>query len=241
MSKLCIETRGICNWRERLAEPNGQWKRGYSAFEAAVSWEGASRRSDGLPERIAELFRQSDFGEAELLFAIAEHTVPLRGIGKQSQCDVWALLNTSSDKVSLSIEAKVNEPFGTGNETLDHWLNGGKSQGSKENRSTRWEHVYENLPPNGHDCYKEVPYQLLHRCAAAVIEAKRFRVPYAALVVQAFSAPSESFEMFTRLCKAVNVNAVHGQMSIINAGDIHLGVGWADCPFATDAEVAAVA
>ena len=47
--------------------------------------------------------------------------------------------------------------------------------------------------------------------------------------------------MFSRLCKAVGVNAVRGQIQIVDAGDICLGIGWADFPFATDTEVASVA
>ncbi len=39
MSRLHIATRGICNWRQRLASPDRQWKRSYSAFETAVSLE----------------------------------------------------------------------------------------------------------------------------------------------------------------------------------------------------------
>ena len=37
MNRMCVETRGICNWRERLAKPDRQWRRGYSAFETASS------------------------------------------------------------------------------------------------------------------------------------------------------------------------------------------------------------
>jgi hypothetical protein len=194
----------------------------------------------GLPEPIAELFRKSVFGEVALLLAIAEHKVPLVGGQADSQCDVWALLKTASDAISLSVEAKANEPFGEGNKSLEDWLVAGESERSRRNRQERWEHINENLPPVGHDTYKKVPYQLLHRCAAAVIEARRFRVPNAALVVQSFNAPDESFEAFSRLCQAVSVNAVRGHMQVVTAGEIRLGVGWADCPFATDAEVAAV-
>lgn len=241
MNKLCTETRGVCNWRERLASPESQWRRGYSAFETAVSWEGASRHAAGLPEPMAALFRESDFGEAVLLLAIAEHKVPLAGGQADSQCDVWALLDTMSGGLSLSVEAKANEPFGKGNESLENWLRAGGSVRSEENRRARWECIRENLPPVGYDGYGEVPYQLLHRCAAALIEAKRFRVPNAALVVQSFNAPEESFRAFSRLCHAAKVNAVRGQMQIVTAGDIRLGIGWADCSFATDAELAAVA
>lgn len=105
----------------------------------------------------------------------------------------------------------------------------------------RWKHIREHLPEAASDAYSMVPYQLLHRCAAAVMEARRFRLSNAAFIVQSFGAPSESFTAFSRFCQAMNLNAERGQMQVATVGEIRLGIGWADCPFATDAEVAAVA
>jgi hypothetical protein len=246
MNRICIETRGICNWRERLAKPETQWRRRYSAFETAVSWETASCRPSGLPESIRELFRGTTFGEPTLLIAVAEHKVPLDGGRADSQCDVWALLDTPTGGVSLSVEAKANEAFGQGNESLKDWLVAGESERSSRNREERWKHIAEHLPHARADAYTHVPYQLLHRCAAAVIEAQRFRTPNAAFIVQSFASklgdePSPNFEAFSRFCEAVSVNAERGQMRIAAVEGIRLGIGWADCPFATDSEVAAIA
>jgi hypothetical protein len=238
---LCVETRGICNWRERLAKPDSQWRRGFSAFETAVSWERAACDPAGLPEPIVELFRGCSFGEAKLLLAIAEHKVPLVGGLADSQCDVWALLNTGSGGLSLSVEAKAKEPFGEGNESLERWLVAGGSERSRRNREDRWKHISAHLPSAGQGAYSPVPYQLLHRCAAAVIEAYRFGLSNAAFVVQAFNSPAESFAAFSQFCQAVNLRADRGQMHVTSVGEICLGIGWVDCPFATDADVAAVA
>lgn len=241
MNRLCIETRGICNWRERLAKPDTQWRRRNSAFETAVSWETATCNRWGLPESIGELFRRSDFGEAKLLLAIAEHKVPLVGGLADSQCDVWALLDTPSGGVSLSVEAKANEAFGQGNESLRDWLVAGESERSRRNREDRWKHIAEHLPNAAADAYSLVPYQVLHRCAAAVIEARRFHLQSAAFVVQSFGAPPESFEAFAGFCQAIDLKAERSKMCVVKVGEIRLGIGWADCPFATAAEVAAVA
>ena len=241
MIRSCIETRGIASWRERLADPENQWKRYYSAFETAVSWEGASSGSNGLPQPIARLFSNSVFGVPTLLLAIAEHKVPLRGKGGDSQCDVWALLHTESGGVSLSVEAKAKEPFGQGNESLRQWLDAGKTKESKDNRRERRIHVEENLPKPTRDGYAQVPFQLLHRCAAAVIEAKRLGLPNAAFVIQAFGSPPESFDAFSKMCSAMGVPADRKQLQVTMVDGMRLGIGWADCPFATDAEVAGVA
>ena len=132
MSRLCIETRGIASWRDRLASPDTQWERKFSAFETAVSWEGASRSESGLPQPIVALFSNSVFGVPTILFAIAEHKVPLRRRGGDSQCDVWALLQTEAGGLSLSVEAKAREPFGQGNESLRQWLDAGKRKSPRQ-------------------------------------------------------------------------------------------------------------
>lgn len=246
MNRLCVETRGVCNWRERLAKPDSQWRQGYSALETAVSWEKAASCPSGLPDSIAGLFRHSIFGEATLLLAVAEHKVPLVGGLADSQCDVWALLNCASGSVSLSVEAKAKEPFGQGNESLQDWLVAGESERSHRNRVDRWKHVSANLPSAAEGAYSSVPYQLLHRCAAAVLEARRFSLTNAAFIVQSFGPrlvgeSSENFEAFSRFCQAMNLKAERGRMEITTVGEIRLGIGWADCPVATDAEVAVLA
>ena len=193
---------GATDWRS----PDTQWERKFSAFETAVSWEGASRSESGLPQPIVALFSNSVFGVPTILLAIAEHKVPLRRRGGDSQCDVWALLQTEAGGLSLSVEAKAREPFGQGNESLRQWLDAGKTEESKANRRGRSIHVEENLPKPTGEGYTQVPFQLLHRCAAAVIEAKRLGLPNAAFVVQAFGCHPESFDAFSRMCSAMGVN-----------------------------------
>jgi hypothetical protein len=130
MSRLFTSTRGLCSWRDRLASPDKQWKRKYSAFETAVSWEAAS---------------------------------------------------------------------------------------------------------------SGVRYQMPHRCAAAVIEAKRLGAAHAAFVVQAFNTPETSFREFERFCSVLGIPAARGSLATTTANGISLTIGWTDCPLATDATIAACA
>ncbi len=201
----------------------------------------------GLPEPIAQLFESCLYVQPVLLLAIAEHKVALVGRGGDSQCDVWALVSTGAGTVSLSVEAKASEPFGTGNQSLKDWLLAEKKAESKNveesqtNRQARWEYIQSHLPVAEGTGYPVVAYQLLHRCAAAVIEARRFGLRHAAFVVQAFGSPAESFEEYVKLCRALGLKAERGRMEVITVGDVTLGVGWADFPMATDAQIAAVA
>lgn len=237
MSRLCIATRGIGSWRERLASPDTQWQRCCSAFETAVSWEYASASSTGLPQPIAELFRDTIYENPVLQLAIAEHKVDLPGGRTASQCDVWAVVKTSRGMLSLTVEAKAREAFG--DDILERWLVAGGTDESKSNRKVRWNYVESHLPKS--DSFFQVRYQILHRCAAAVIEAKRLGFQHAAFVVQAFNTPEESFQSYAVFCQALRIPGKRDRLATTSVDGISLSVGWADCPLATDNEVAATA
>jgi hypothetical protein len=50
--KLFVKTMGVSDWRRQLAKPDLHWKRGRSAFEMAVAWEGARSRPDEMPKEL---------------------------------------------------------------------------------------------------------------------------------------------------------------------------------------------
>ena len=241
MSRLLVETRGPCSWRDRLTNPGLHWKRSCSAFETAISWETASRSSSGLPAPIEQLLANGGFESPVLLLAVAEHQVDLPGGRAASQSDVWAMINTAAGVMSLTVEAKARETFG--DEHLETWLIGTSEQ-SAINRKARWEYVRAHLPVA--DSYLCVRYQILHRCAAAVIEAKRLRCPNAAFVVQAFETPGKgkpdvNFAEYEAFSAALKLPASRGSLSTTSIDGISLSIGWIDCPVATDAAVAACA
>jgi hypothetical protein len=236
MNRLSIETRGIASWRERLASPDGQWERSFSAFETAVSWELASRSESGIPEPIEKLFRASGYGDPVLILAVAEHKVDLPPNRKAaSQSDVWAVVNTSLGMLSLTVEAKAKEAFGDA--ILQEWREGNGSEASKRNRISRWNYICSHLPKA--DSFDHVRYQMLHRCASAVIEAKRLGCQHAAFIVQAFQTPDASFQDYAVFCEVLKMPATRGSMATTTANGIRLGIGWADCPLASDADIAA--
>ena len=87
----------------------------------------------------------------------------------------------------------------------------------------------------------QVRYQILHRCAASVIEAKRYGFRHAVFVVQAFDTPANSFQDYVVFCQALKIPAARQRMATTFVDGISLSVGWADCPLATHEEVAATA
>ena len=116
MNRVYVPTSGPKAWRQFLAKPELQWAMGYSARTMASSWEAA----DGLPSEIAAVL-QPLMGEAELLLALPEHKTALPGGRRESQSDVFALLRTKLGLVALTVEGKVEEPFGP---TVSEWLEG---------------------------------------------------------------------------------------------------------------------
>ena len=118
MPDILIPARGPEDWRQFLAEPDKQWKVGYSARALAYCWHDAQ----GLPPSVQQVFDESEvevFHEFEALLLIPEHQVPLPGGQRPSQSDIWILGRSKSSLVSIAVEGKVSEPFGP---TLGEWL-----------------------------------------------------------------------------------------------------------------------
>lgn len=211
MRKILIPTTGPIDWKRFLADPDKQWKRGFSAMAVAYSWENAR----GFPEEIAQQLG----ARAELLIAIPEHKVSLPGGSGQSQCDIFALGRVEGTTIAVSVEAKVAEPFGP---TIGEWL-----KNASPGKIARLSYICDKLgltQPVPHN----LRYQLFHRTVAAVIEAERFKTDRAAMIIQSFSQEHRWFEDFAAFC------ALFGQVAersvpieVTISGGQRLTLGWA--------------
>lgn len=175
--RILVPTRSLNDWKGLLAEPEKHWKPGYSAMLTAQTWENAS----GLPLEIASVFEASEndhFKGLELALAIPEYKVILKGGARPSQNDVFALLTSAKGLTALTVEGKAREDFGP---TLAQW----QCKVSGKGYRPRLRHILENIglkdPIPDH-----IRYQLLHRTASAVLEAKRFHCMVAVMIVQSF-------------------------------------------------------
>lgn len=172
MSRILLPSTGPNDWHRLLAEPDLHWAIGRSARTLANAWEAA----DGLPPEVHEAI-VAIHPDPRLLLAIPEHKTPLPGGRRESQSDVFALIGSANGLIAATIESKVEEPFGP---RISDWNPDG-SAGKRE----RFDYLCALLgivscPPNVH-------YQLLHRTASALIEAKRYGAPHAAMIVHSFS------------------------------------------------------
>ena len=179
MAMIYVPARDPEDWRKLLADPEKHWRAGYSAQATAQAWQAAG----GLPTEIATILGPG----AELLLAIPEHRVPMPGRGRESQCDVFALAKAGGRTIAIAVEGKVAEPFGP---TIGEWL-----ATPTEARTSRIAAICELLgigtPPA-----PSLRYQLFHRTAAAVIEARRFGTDAAAMIVHSFSPEHLWFDDF---------------------------------------------
>ena len=215
LPNIYIPTRSADDWTQLLADPVKHWRTGYSARTLAQSWQDA----DGLPTEITEAFTASEnLAGIKLLLAIPEHQVPLVGGSRPSQNDIWALARVGNELVSIAVEGKVAEPFGP---TMSDWIAEGSTGKAARLAFLRRElNLNEELAGN-------IRYQLLHRTASAIIEAKRFCASHAVMLVHSFS-PSrdwlQDYEEFAKLLRAeATINKV---VSAGNRGGIHLHIGW---------------
>jgi len=143
-------------------------------MSTAFSWENAN----GLPKEIAALFVHAEepaIQDATLAIAIPEYKVGLAGGTRPSQNDVFAVLASSGGLITVMVEGKARENF---DNLLGDWKKRTSPQGVKARLADIAEHIglSSQIPD-------EIRYQLLHRTASAVIEARRFRAPFAAMIV----------------------------------------------------------
>lgn len=234
MNRVLVPTDGPGAWKARLANPEMHWKREASALETAVSWELAARTRRGLPKPIADVLDQSEaLQSAELLFALPEHKVSLPGGSKPSQTDVWALLKCPNGLISMAVEAKAEESFG---ETIEKW-----TEDASDGRRKRLLFLHETLK-----CETDLPmhlrYQLVHRTASAILEAKRTGARYAVMMVQAFRESTQceaDYLAFGDFFKASLEKNRLVQLGGHNSPELFLG--WAVSPLCSDSDIARAA
>lgn len=218
MSRIYVPATKPEDWKACLAEKDKQWKTGYSAKTLAYCWQEV----DGFPNEIKSVFQKSRyelFRKAELLLAFPEYKVPLKGGNRASQNDIFILARAMEELIAITVEGKVSEPFG---ETVGEW----KKTNSK-GRKDRLQYLSDILElPQGKDI-DIIRYQLLHRTASALIEARRFNAKYALMLVHSFSQSDEWFDDYKNFLLLYNVHAkINGLLFAKNLNGIELYFSW---------------
>lgn len=213
MSKVYIPASSAEQWSQFLAEPVKHWRKGFSARTLAYSWQ----ESDDFPLEVRTALTDH-FSNIQLLLAIPEHQVPLPGGSRPSQNDIWVLARAGANLISIAVEGKVAEPFGP---TLDDWR-----AESSSGKSVRLQFLCSELGLKG-TLPGTVRYQLLHRAASAVIEAKRFGAQHAVMLVHSFSQSHQWFEDYAAFAALFNAEVAVGRLVSVGQNDgVQLHLGW---------------
>lgn len=218
MSKIFIPTNKPEDWKVFLADPR-HWKTGFSARSLAYCWQEA----DDFPKCVRSIFKKSGvdiFKDIELLFAFPEYKVPLAGGQRSSQSDIFILAKSGQQLITIAVEGKVAEDFG---QTVDEWRLKKDERTHKEERLKflLQEICMGNVSGN-------VRYQLLHRSASAIIEAKRFNAKNTLMLIHSFSQTYEHFEDYSKFLSLFGLIGEKDNLAgPININGINLFFGWA--------------
>jgi hypothetical protein len=199
-----------------LGKQEDHWKEEHSAFETAHSWFAAR----GLPSTIRVILdSEPTFAGAKLLKAFFEKQTELDDLGRgPSQTDVLAILQIKSGLAVIGVEGKVNETFGP---IVRDWHD------RSANKSKRLARLCGRLGLRPDDC-GSLRYQLLHRTAAALIEAEEAGAHEAVMIVQSFSQHDVGLQDFRDFTVALGlaVTETNKLSEPLSLGAINLRLGW---------------
>lgn len=224
MNSIYIPSNNPADWKSLLADPEKHWKTGYSAKALANSWEAAK----GFPKPVEKVLKDSGiqlFQDIEMLLAIPEYKVPLKPYrSKSSQNDIFVLAKGNYGLVSIMVEGKVDEPFG---ETVREWMRSDRG-GKKERLAFLCEELGVDLIN-----VEPIKYQLLHRAASAVIEAKRFSANNALMLIHIFKNDygkyKESLQDYLRFVSLYRKEGNENHITfLVNTGGIDFYAGWVE-------------
>lgn len=242
MSPILVPSRGPADWRALLANPARQWQPQFSAWSLAHHWEAARGQ---FPTDVAEALVQSAdplIRGLEVLIAVPEHRTRLPGGGFPSHSDLFVLARGKRGTVAIVVEGTVQEAFG---EFVGEWLAAspelkraherGVAGPDVTNRSRRMAGICRLLELNIMPPWT-VRYQLLHRTAAAVLEARRFGASAAVMLVQSFDSGHAWFGDYAAFCALFGAAAERNVVNRIATleGGLPLFTGWVSSPFPAD-------
>jgi hypothetical protein len=197
-----------------LRDPDLQWKRGRSAFETATSWIGAR----GIPGSVANILeRAPEWRDAALVAGFFEHPTALDTQIAPSQTDLMVVCGLTNGLGVLAVEGKAGESFGP---LVCEWK-------TSPGREDRYSWACKMFGLDGDACV-DLRWQLFHRTASAVLEAKRFRAGHAVMLVHDFSGVQSSLPDFLAFAETLGLDgAGPDALSLPKTIDgVSLRLGW---------------
>ena len=175
-----------------LAKQEAHWKAGYSAQELAVAWTNAG---NDFPKRVRSVLETApEYKGVELIDGFFEREVHLGTAGRNSQTDLMVVAGLGSELGIIAVEGKAEESFA---ELVSEW-------NDSPGKQLRLEGLCGTLGMEPERA-GELRYQLFHRTASAIYEARRYRSRHAVMLVHSFSRTHRWFGDFARFASAMKI------------------------------------
>ena len=172
------------------------WQPGRSAKFLADVWFEAN----GIPSSVQSVLSADPvFSSATLIDAFLERSVDLQDGARPSQTDLMAIVGLGDKIGILAVEAKVDEPFGP---TVSEWL--AQSKDDDTSKRNRLRNLCKILSLDPDRC-GDLRYQLIHRTASAVLEARRYHSSEAMMLVQSFCPKKSWFGDYQNFVSALGL------------------------------------
>jgi hypothetical protein len=199
-------------------------------MELAIAWELGASSARGLPLDVERVLDSHPATRgASLLFGIPEHRVSLPGGSRASQTDLWAVMKTGQDWVSMAVEGKAGEAFGP---TVSDWFSE-PSEGKKVRLAALCDLLGMELASAS-----PLRYQLLHRTGSALLEAERIGARVAVVLIHNFRADTTCWPDFERFVTQLGETPTRGGLcEVRRQKEPRLLFGWVDSPVATDEQI----
>jgi hypothetical protein len=197
------------------------YREGRSACLIAETWFAAQREARGLPTMIQHVLDQNPrFVDAELVDAFLERWIELGDGLKPSQADVLAVLRVPDALAVMAVEGKVDETFGP---RVLGWLGSSPSK----NKTARFARLCATLGLNP-AAADPLRYQLLHRTASAIYEAKRYHANTAVMMVHSFDPKDAGLSDFKAFASALGLPSADAARLVgpVLCDGIDLFLGW---------------
>jgi hypothetical protein len=175
-----------------LAKQEAHWKAGYSDQELAIAWAGAGNT---FPSRVRHVLDTApEYVGAEMIDGFFEREVDLQSHGRNSQTDLMIVTALRNELAIVAVEGKVEESFAG---FVSEW-------NDSPGKQHRLEQLCRTLQLDPTDV-GGLRYQLFHRTASAIYEARRYRCRHALMLVHSFSETHRWFEDFAAFAQAMQM------------------------------------
>jgi hypothetical protein len=208
-----------------LGHQERHWKAGRSAHALTQVWA----KENGLPRSIRSILQaHPTFMSAELIDGFLERQVDLGSTGRPSQTDLLAIIGLETRIAVVSIEGKAGEPFG---ELVEKWRDGSDS------KNNRLDALCQTLGISS-EKVGALRYQLLHRTASAIYEAKRYRTDLAAMLVHNFAKGQSGYSDFCAFAGALGAKETKAGILLgpFACDGVSVYLGWVDDEVPTNTE-----